>query len=257
MDGAGGGDGIGGSEDGAADDDVGGAGASGSGGAEDAFLVAGGKAAGADAGSDEGGAGGEGGAQGGNLEGGADEAAQAGGDGEVGEAVDLNGGGGGHADGGKGGIVHGGEHGDAEEEEVGVGGLLSGAGGGHHLGSAGGVERKHFDGKRGEGLDGLGDSVGDIVEFEVEEDVVAVIGDLTEVVGAIGGEQLQADLDPAEGARELAQERGGGGAVGEVEGENEFAGHVAGSEREGGELFNPGWTGRGGGGLRAGYEGYF
>lgn len=228
LDGAGGGGGVGGGEDGAADDDVGGAGAGGIGGAEHAFLVAGGEAARADAGGDEGGAGGEGGAQGGDFEGRADEAAQAGGDGEVGEAVDLKGGGGGHADGGEGGVVHGGEHGDAEEEEVGVGGLLGGAGGGHHLGSAGGMKGEHFDGERSEGLDGLGDGVGDVVEFEVEEDVVAVIGDLAEVVGAVGGEHLQADLDPTEGALELAQEGGGGGAVGEVEGENEFAGHVEG-----------------------------
>ena len=44
----------------------------------------------------------------------------------------------------------------------------------------------------------------------------------------MGGEELQADFDPRNRAADLAQDRGGGFAVGQVEGEDELhPGHAS------------------------------
>ena len=225
-DGAGGGGGVGGFEYRAADYDVARAGAGGFGGGHDALLVvATGFAGGTDAGGDELDVGGKLFAEHGDFERGADEAAEAGVDRELTEAGDLDFRGGGDADFAEAEGVHRGEDGDAEEEKVGLGLLLGGAGGGHHFASAAGVEREHADGQRGEGFDGFGDGVWDVVELEVEEDVEALVGDGLHVVGAVGGEHLEADFDPAKGAAQLAENRGGLFAGGDVEGEDQIAGH--------------------------------
>lgn len=102
---------------------------------------------------------------------------------------------------------------------------LGGASGGQHLASAGGVQREHADRERGEGLDGFGDGVRDVVELQIEENVEALVGDSAHVVGTVGGEHLEADLHPADGAAELAKEGRSGFARGNVEGENQIAGH--------------------------------
>ena len=102
---------------------------------------------------------------------------------------------------------------------------LRGAGGGHHLASAGGVQREHADRERSERLDSFGDGVGDVVELEIEENVEALVGDGAHVVGTVGSEHLEADLHPAHRAAELAKEGRGGFARGDIEGENQVAGH--------------------------------
>lgn len=95
----------------------------------------------------------------------------------------------------------------------------------HHLAAAAGVKREHLNRKWGDGFDGLGDGVGDVVELEVEENIEAEIGDFADAVGAAGGEHLEADFDPANRALELAQGRGDGAWRLSVEDEDEFGGH--------------------------------
>ena len=95
KDGAGGGDRVGGFENGTADHDVGGARAGGFAGSHDPGLVAGIGAAGSDPGGDEGDIGREHGAERREFERRAHEAAEAGVDGEAAEADDLVGGRGG------------------------------------------------------------------------------------------------------------------------------------------------------------------
>ena len=51
-----------------------------------------------------------------------------------------------------------------------------------------GQEAQHLDRQLRNGLDRFGDRVGDIVQFEVEEDVKAEIGDLPDAVRPAGGE---------------------------------------------------------------------
>ena len=81
-------------------------------------------------------------------------------------------------------------------------------------------------GQRAKGLDGLGDGVGDVVQLEVEEDVEAHAGDLAHVIGAVGGEHLQADFHPAELAAQLAEYGRGFFARGNIEGQNQITGHI-------------------------------
>jgi len=224
-DGAGGGDGIGGFENGAADHDVGGAGAGGFAGSHDAGLVAGIGAAGSDAGGDEGDIGREHGAERREFKRRAHQAAEAGVDGEAPEADDVVGGRGGDAGLGEALGAHRGEDGDAEKKKVGGVLLLGFDGPLHHLAAAGGMQREHLDRERRDGFYGLGDGVGDVVELEVEEDIETEVGDFAHAVGTAGGEHFEADLDPADGALELA-EGGGDGARGlGVEDENEIGGH--------------------------------
>lgn len=224
-DGFGGGDGVGGFEDGAADDEEVGAGLGGFGGGHDAGLVVGFGVAGADAGGDELDVRRQDGAERGDLERGADETAQAALGGEAAEADDLFFGGIGDAGFGEAGGAHRGEDGDAEEEEVGLLLLLGLDGPLQHLAATAGVEREHADGELGGGLDCFGDGVGDVVELEVEEDVEAQVGDFADGVGAAGSIHFEANLDPADGALELAE---GGSDVARglgVEDEDQITGH--------------------------------
>ena len=95
----------------------------------------------------------------------------------------------------------------------------------HHLAASAGMQREHFDWKWGDRFDGLGDGVGDVVELEVEKYVEAELGNFADAVGAAGGEHLETNFNPADGALELAQ--GGGDAARRlgVEDEDEFGGH--------------------------------
>ena len=100
--------------------------------------------------------------------------------------------------------VEAGEHGDADDLGVrGRGGL----GGGHHRAAAGGVDGHHRGRERGERLDRLGDGVGDVVELQIEEDRQAERRDLAHAVGPVGGEEFEAQLDPADVARERLRQR--------------------------------------------------
>jgi len=110
--------------------------------------------------------------------------------------------------------------------------LLGSRGPLHHLASAAGVQGEHADGELGAGLDGFGDGVGDVVELEVEEDVEAEVGDFADGVGSAGGEHLEADFDPSDGALELAEcGRDVAGRLG-VEDEDEVASHALGGRLE-------------------------
>ena len=42
--------------------------------------------------------------------------------------------------------------------------------------------------------------------MEVEEDAVPAVGDLANEVGPVGGEELEADFDPLDGAVEAVEE---------------------------------------------------
>ena len=66
----------------------------------------------------------------------------------------------------------------------------------------------------------------DVVQLEVQENIEAHAGDLANVVGAVGGEQLEADLDPTERAAQLAQDGRGRFAGGDVEGQDQVTRHL-------------------------------
>lgn len=73
-----------------------------------------------------------------------------------------------------------------------------------------------------EGVDGVGDGVGDVVEFEVEEDAEAGFTGIADYAGAFSAEELEADFDPGDAAVEGAEDFAGLAAVGDVEGEDEL-----------------------------------
>ena len=141
------------------------------------------------------------------------------------ETRDLVGGRGGDADLVQSRGIGGSQHGDAEQEQVGIGLLLGRGRGAHHLAATRGVQREHLDGERAEGLDGLGDGVGDVVQLQVEEDVEAQVGDLAHVVRPVGGEHLEAELHPAEIAAQLAENGRGFFTRWNVEGQDQITGH--------------------------------
>lgn len=86
------------------------------------------------------------------------------------------------------------------------------------------------------GADAAGDGVGNVTEFEVEEDGLAARGELLNDPRAGRGEELHADLEPGADAVEAMDEFEGGGFVGDIEGDDEaFASLVE-------------WAGRGCGG---------
>lgn len=98
-----------------------------------------------------------------------------------------------------------------------------------HFGSAAGVEGEQLDGECRNALDGLGDGVGDVVQFEIEKDLVAAVGDFANEVGAVSSEELEADFHPLEGVAEAVEHGEGFFARFEIECEDELArllGHV-------------------------------
>ena len=90
-----------------------------------------------------------------------------------------------------------------------------------HGGSSAGVEGEEAGTCGGCGADGSGDGVGDVVELEVEEDVESSGGEGGDDLGAFGNEELQANLDPADGGSKAVGEGQGGCGVREVEGDDE------------------------------------
>lgn len=209
--------GVGGLRDGASYDQVAGAGAQGVGGRGDAFLVAHSAACGADPRDDENALGAGKGAEGGHLLRRADKAAQAGTEAHARQQLDLFGGLARHADGGCLRRVHAGENRNGEEfGGVGDGGGCF-AGGGEHGGAAGGVERQHAGSKSGGGAHGARHSVGDVVQFEIEKDIMAALQDGLEHGGAGGYEEFQTDLEPGAGVIEPVEKVGRGGGGGDIE----------------------------------------
>src|SRR5690606_34946713 len=71
------------------------------------------------------------------------------------------------------------------------------------------------------GLDGACDGGGDVVEFEVEEDVLAALLESTDDVGPRGGEELGADLVPVDGGADALHQVERGPGIRQVEGDND------------------------------------
>jgi len=220
-DGFGGGGGVGGLGNGAADDEVTGALAKGFRGGGNAALVADLGAGGADARNDEDAFRAGKSAEGGDLLGGADESADSGSQAHAGQqfhlfcwrtikadSADLD-------------LIHAGEHGDGEQFR-GIGQSIErGTGSSEHGGATAGVDIEHVDSQAGCGANGSCDGVGDVVKFQVEKDLVATFEDGFKDRGSNGSEQFHAYFEPDAGAMQPLDELGGGGGVGHVEGYNE------------------------------------
>lgn len=95
----------------------------------------------------------------------------------------------------------------------------------HHFASAAGVEREHANRQLRGGLHRLRDGVGNIVELEVEKDIEAQVGDFAHGVGTTGGVHFEADLDPTNGALELAESRNDVAGRLSVENKNQITRH--------------------------------
>ncbi len=138
------------------------------------------------------------------------------------------------ADGGELELIHAGEDGDDEElGRVGHGGGGFGSGFEHGR-AASGVDGEELGADGGDGTNGAGDGVRDVVELEVEEDGAAAMAQFADDGGAFGDEELEADLEPAAEVVELAGEGEGGRSTGVIEGDDEagvhrvqFTGHRA------------------------------
>lgn len=223
--------------DGAADDEVGGPEAESFSGGGDALLVSHGASGGADAGSDENARRAGESAEIGDLFSGADKAVDAGGAAEAGEEFDLGSGFACSADGGELCSIHAGENGDCEQlrrgRERGERFLCRG----HHHWPAECVQGEEFNAEGCGGTDGAGDGVGNVMEFEVEEDGVAAPSNPIEDGWPSGDEEFQSDLEPADGAVELVDELERGGGVGIVKRDNQAV--------TGGEVVDRGWHRRG------------
>ena len=66
-----------------------------------------------------------------------------------------------------------------------------------HRPAAGGVDGQDRRLQRRQRLDRLGDGVGDVVQLQVEEDRQAELAELGDARGAVGGEEFEAELEPA------------------------------------------------------------
>ncbi len=94
-----------------------------------------------------------------------------------------------------------------------------------HVGAAGGVDGEELGTGGGGGADCARDGVGDVVEFEVEEDGEAAAAELMDDGVAVGEVELEADFEPAAEALELIGEGEGGIGAGVVEGNDEAGIH--------------------------------
>ena len=99
-------------------------------------------------------------------------------------------------------------------------------GGLNHGLSAGGVQRHQVHAKAGASLHGTRDGAGDIVQFEVEKDALAGILDHSHHVGALGGEELQADFVEIHRIAEAGNHTGHFGFGGDIKRNNKFC-HIA------------------------------
>jgi len=79
----------------------------------------------------------------------------------------------------------------------------------------------HPHAQLGSGLDSHGGGVGDVVEFQIEEQLEALGLQRLDHLRAAAGEQLLADLYPAQRRIELVGQRQGGVTAGEVEGDDD------------------------------------
>jgi hypothetical protein len=117
---------------------------------------------------------------------------------------------------GAGGGVLTGEHGDGEDAERRAGRVDAGP----QVGDAGAGVHGDEAGPEGAGAaDGADHGVGDVVQLEVEEDLQLWVSaaELTDDLGALSDEQLEAHLEHADVAGEALRGGEGGGGVGDVE----------------------------------------
>ena len=80
-------------------------------------------------------------------------------------------------------------------------------GGRHHPAAAGGVHVDHPRAGRDRRRDGAGDGVRDVVELQIEEHAIAAFGERAHDRRAFGGEELLADLEPADRAAQRVGQR--------------------------------------------------
>src|SRR5688572_29003010 len=77
-------------------------------------------------------------------------------------------------------------------------------------------------------LDRLADRIGDVVELEVEEDRQAELGHLAHTVAAVGGEEFETELEPADMVADLCRDRLRALEIGSVDRDEDRAAHEAG-----------------------------
>jgi hypothetical protein len=115
-------------------------------------------------------------------------------------------------------IVEAGQHGDGDH----LGVLASGGLGVFHHGAAtGGMDRHDAGLQHMDRLHRARHRVGNIVQLQVEENRQADLGQLMHAVMAMGAEELQPQLDPADMGLHLARQGFGGIEAGQVKGEIE------------------------------------
>lgn len=220
KDGPGGSGGIRCLGDGAADDEVAGSGGERGGGRGDAFLVADGGTSRTDSGDDEGG-GGVAPAHGSYFFGARHKAGDAGADCGLGEMQNLIGWSALDADRLELLPVHAGENRNRQKLRRGRDGRGSLDGGFEHSGATGGVDCQELGAEGGDGADGTGDRVRDVVELEVEEDGEAAAAQFGDDGRTLGAEELEANLEPAANPLEAVGEAAGGSGVRVVEGDDQ------------------------------------
>jgi hypothetical protein len=137
----------------------------------------------------------------------ADDAIEPGFLGKIGKAQDLIVRGAADAGGGEIALIEAGEDGDGDDLAIIPGG---GLGIFHHRPPARGVDGDDRRLKHVDRLHRAGHGVGNIVQLEIEEDRQADLGDLVHAVVAMGAEEFEAKLEPADMALDLLRERHGG-----------------------------------------------
>ena len=83
------------------------------------------------------------------------------------------------------------------------------------------MKREHASTELCRGANRAGYGVGNIVQFEIEEDIVARGYDVFDDRGARGDVEFEAYFEPGAGALERVDEANGGGRVGDIEGNDQ------------------------------------
>jgi len=128
-------------------------------------------------------------------------------------------------------LVHAGENGDGEElgwiRQAG-GGF---GGGGEHGGASAGMDGEELRAERRDRTHRGGDGVGNVVEFQVEEDGVAAIPERLNDGAPSGEVEFEADFEPLAGPFKTVDESEGFGSRREVEGDDEALSRLRASRR--------------------------
>ncbi len=93
-----------------------------------------------------------------------------------------------------------------------------------HFFSTAGMQSQHVDGQVAKALHRFGDGVGNIVKFQVEKYPVTPVGYLPYPIGTMGGEHLQAHLDPLQLPIKALEQAPGGLAARQIQRQDELAG---------------------------------